>query len=133
MIAGAQLRRARPGPAAQLTGGGALGYSLLELMFVVSIGVTATAAAVPQYLAGLDDFRTSGAARYLSARLFRARSEAVMRSRSVAIQFVQTATGYEYGVYMDGNDNAFCRDTLGMRFLLPWSHRNLRRPCRRTS
>jgi hypothetical protein len=83
----------------------ALGYSLLELVFVVAVGVTASAVAVPQYLAGLDDFRTSGAARYLSTRFQRARMEAVMRSTSVAIQFIETASGYEYAVYMDGNGN----------------------------
>jgi type II secretory pathway pseudopilin PulG len=41
------------------------GYSLLELVFVIGLGVTAAAAAVPQYLAGIDDFRAAGAARYV--------------------------------------------------------------------
>jgi len=81
------------------------GYSLLEVVFVIGLGLTVTAAAVPQYLAGIDDVRASGAARYLSARLQRARMEAVMRSRSVAMQFLQTPGGYSYTVYLDGNEN----------------------------
>jgi Type II transport protein GspH len=83
----------------------ARGYSLLEVIFVVALGVTMSAVAVPQYLAAIDDFRASGAARYVSARLQRARMEAVMRSTSVAIQFAQTPGGYNYAVYLDGNGN----------------------------
>lgn len=81
------------------------GYSLLELVFVIGLGITVTAAAVPQVLAGIDDFRASGAARYLSARLQRARMEAVMRSTPVAMHFLQTPGGYSYTVYLDGNGN----------------------------
>ena len=35
----------------------------------------------------------------------RARMEAITRSREVALQFVQTANGYRYAVYVDGNGN----------------------------
>jgi hypothetical protein len=84
---------------------GARGYSLLELLFVVGLGVTMSAVAVPQYLAALDDFRTSGAARYVSARFQRVRMEAVMRSTAVAMQFAPVADGYRYTVYLDGNGN----------------------------
>ena len=83
----------------------AWGYSLLEVVFVAGLGITLTAVAVPQYLAGIDDFRASGAARYLSARLQRVRMEAVKRSTSVAIKFAPTADGYSYTVYLDGNGN----------------------------
>jgi type II secretion system GspH-like protein len=81
------------------------GYSVLELMMVMGIGVTVSAAAVPQYLTALDDFRTNGAARHIAGRLQRARMEAVMRSTTVGIQFVQSADGYSYAVYADGNSN----------------------------
>ena len=56
------------------------GYSLLELVFVTGIAVTVSAVAVPQYLSALDDFRASGAARYVSARLQRARMEEIGRA-----------------------------------------------------
>jgi hypothetical protein len=81
------------------------GYSLLELMMVMALGVTMSAAAVPEYLTALDDMRASGAARHIAGRLQRARMEAVMRSAMVGVQFVQTPAGYSYAVYVDGNRN----------------------------
>jgi type II secretory pathway pseudopilin PulG len=82
------------------------GYSLIELMMAMALSVTMTAAAVPQYLTGIDDLRASGAARHLSSRLQRARMEAVMRSTSVGVQFTAVPTGgYSYTVYVDGNRN----------------------------
>jgi type II secretory pathway pseudopilin PulG len=87
------------------------GYSLLELMFVMGLAVTASAIAVPQVLAGIDDSRTRGAARYLSTRFQRARMEAVMRSTAVAIRFTRGSNGYEYRTYRDGNgDGVLTRD-----------------------
>jgi type II secretory pathway pseudopilin PulG len=90
----------------------ARGYSLLEVMLVAGLGVTLSAVAVPQYLAAIDDFRTSGAARYVSARLQRARMEAVMRSTSVAVHFAQTPDGYSYAVYLDGNGNGVLTEDI---------------------
>jgi type II secretory pathway pseudopilin PulG len=82
------------------------GYSLLELIMVMGMGVTLTAAAVPQYLTGLDDARAKGAAHYVSGRLQRARMEAVKRSAMVGVQFIQSAEGgFTYAVYLDGNRN----------------------------
>jgi prepilin-type N-terminal cleavage/methylation domain-containing protein len=81
------------------------GYSLLELMLVMALSVTMSAAAVPEYLTALDDVRVSGAVHYVSARLQRARMEAVSRSAMVGVQFTQTAAGYSYAVYVDGNRN----------------------------
>jgi type II secretory pathway pseudopilin PulG len=81
------------------------GYSLLELMMVVGLGVTLSAAVVPEYLTALDEVRASGAAHHVSARLQRARMEAVRRSAMVGLAFTQTAGGYSYGLYVDGNRN----------------------------
>ena len=83
----------------------AAGYSLLELMFVAGLVATLSAVAIPQALAALDDFRAGGAARYMAARLQRARMESVMRSSEVAVKFTKTATGYAFAVYIDGNAN----------------------------
>ena len=83
----------------------AAGYSLVELMFVLGLVATLSGVAVPQMLAALDDFRAAGAARYMAARLQRARMEAVMRSAAVAVLFTQDSTGYSYAVYVDGNGN----------------------------
>lgn len=81
------------------------GYSLVELVCVMAIVGTLSAMTVPGFLATLDDLRAMGAARYVAARLQRARMEAVARSSNVALQFVSTADGYAYGVYVDGNGN----------------------------
>lgn len=81
------------------------GYTLLELLAVMTIGVTLSAAALPGYLATVDDVRASGAAYHVSGRLQRARMEALMRSATVGVQFTQTAAGYSYAVYVDGNRN----------------------------
>jgi hypothetical protein len=85
--------------------GGRAGYSLVELVFVAGLVITASGIAVPQFLSGLDEYRTAGAARYVSARMHRARMDAVMRSSEVAIQFTQTGGGYTYAVFRDGNRN----------------------------
>jgi len=74
------------------------GYSLMELVFATGMAVTMSAVAVPQYLAAIDDFRAAGATRYISARLQRARMEAVVRSTEVAMQFTETKDGYRYAV-----------------------------------
>ena len=81
------------------------GYSLLELMAAMTLGVTLSAAAVPEYLAAVDAVRASGAVHHISARLQRARMEAIGRSAMVGVQFTQTSAGYSYAVYVDGNRN----------------------------
>ena len=83
----------------------ALGYTVVEIVFVAGLMVTLGGMAVPSLVSGLDDYRTAGAARYVSTRLQRARMEAVSRSTEVAMQFIQVGVGYSYAVYMDGDHN----------------------------
>jgi type II secretory pathway pseudopilin PulG len=83
----------------------ASGYSLTELAVTVGVVATVAAIAVPVVEAGLDEARTAGAARYLSARLADARMEAIQRSTEVAMRFSSTGRGYTYAVYVDGNHN----------------------------
>ena len=83
----------------------ALGYSVVELAVVVGLTVTVTATALPQMLAGVDEARVAGAARYLSARFYDTRIEAINRSAEVALRFTATNAGYIYAVYADGNGN----------------------------
>ena len=92
-------------PALAAHRGGRAGYSLLELLFAAGFVVTVSGMAAPQLLSGLDDYRTAGAARYIAARMQRARMDAVMRSSEVAIQFTQVGSGYTYAAYRDGNHN----------------------------
>src|SRR5262249_17412356 len=65
---------------------------------------------VPPALEAIDEHRAAGAARYLSSRLQRARMEAVLRSRDVAVRFTETAEGYTFAIFVDGNGNGVLPD-----------------------
>ena len=87
--------------------------TLAELAVVLGLAGTVTATALPQMLAGLDDARVAGAARYLSSRLAESRMDAIARSREVAIRFSLAGGKYSYTVYADGNHNGVqTRDIL---------------------
>jgi hypothetical protein len=79
--------------------------TLGELVVVLGLTATATATALPQLLAGLDDARVAGAARYMSSRLAESRLDAVARSREVAVHFDPAGVTYSFTVYVDGNRN----------------------------
>ena len=83
----------------------AAGYSLIELLFALALAATTGALAVPQTLTALDDARAAGAARYVAARLQRARMEAIARSNTVGLKFTLTGSHYVYATYLDGNGN----------------------------
>src|SRR5205814_7475031 len=100
-------------------------YSLLELIFSTSTIVMVGALAVPGVLASIDDQRAYGAARYVSSRVQRARMEAVARSASVALRFVNTPEGYAFGAYVDGNRNGVRTSEIQRgidRELMPLEH-----------
>jgi type II secretory pathway pseudopilin PulG len=79
------------------------GYSLIELLFVISAAAAVTGIAIPPLLTALDDYRTAGAVRYISTRIQRTRMEALTRSTNVALRFVQAGAGFSYSTYIDGN------------------------------
>jgi prepilin-type N-terminal cleavage/methylation domain-containing protein len=79
------------------------GYSLLEVLVVISIMVIVTGAALPSALGSVDRSRAAAAASYVAGRMAAARFEAVKRSAAVAIRFVQNAEGYWLRAYVDGN------------------------------
>ena len=81
------------------------GYSLLELIFATALATTLTAAAVPESLTALGEYRAAGAARYVASRVARVRMEAVARSADVGLRFTAAGSDYEYAVYVDGNRN----------------------------
>ncbi len=87
------------------------GYSFLELLFVMGLVMTIAGIAVPGILAGLNDLQTLGGVRYISARLQRARMDAVSRGVNVAMRFTTIGTSYSYAIYADGNgDGVRSRD-----------------------
>jgi prepilin-type N-terminal cleavage/methylation domain-containing protein len=81
------------------------GFTLAELLFALGVAAVFTAAAAPQLLAGLDEWRTRGAVRYLSSRLYRARMEAAIRNVDTAVRFVAAGNTFEYVTVVDGNGN----------------------------
>ena len=90
------------------------GYSTIELVFVVGLIMTISTVSIPNMLTGLDDHNAAAAARYLATRLQRARMEAVVRSRAVAVRFNQSSGGrYVFAVYVDGNHNGVTAHDIG--------------------
>ena len=81
------------------------GYSLIEVLAVVTLIVIVATAAIPFVHNSLDRARTIGAASYIASRLRLARFDAVKRSAFVAVQFVQKPDGYWFRTYVDGNRN----------------------------
>ena len=87
------------------------GYSLLEILMVMTVLVIIAGAAIPLASGGVDRARTAAAARYVAGRMMTARFEAVRRSAFVAIRFVENADGYGLRMYVDGNgDGVLSRD-----------------------
>jgi type II secretory pathway pseudopilin PulG len=80
-------------------------FSLLEVLFVLGTVATVSVVAVPEALTTIDDARAGGAARFVANRLLQARSEAVQRSRIVALRFDDASGTYTYSAYLDGNHN----------------------------
>jgi prepilin-type N-terminal cleavage/methylation domain-containing protein len=95
----------RPGPPWRQGRGVSNGFSLIELMIVVSIAVMVATIAIPGFTAAVDDYRTLGAARYLSSQLHLTRAEAVARAANTALRFEPTHGSYTFSIYVDGNRN----------------------------
>lgn len=81
------------------------GFTFAELLFAVGVASVLSAAAAPQLLAGLDEWRTRGAVRYLSSRLYRARMESAIRNVDTAVRFAVAGSTIEYFTVVDGNRN----------------------------
>jgi prepilin-type N-terminal cleavage/methylation domain-containing protein len=85
--------------------GRAPGFTLLELLFAVSLAGILTAIAVPRCLRALDDFQARSAARYLAQRIASARIDAVRRSTAHGLRFTASAADYTVTLVADGNRN----------------------------
>jgi Tfp pilus assembly protein FimT len=100
------------------------GYSVLELLFVTALMVTIGGIAVPQTLAALDEFRTAGAARYISAACIARgwrRSNVRRRSRfSLHERLPATATR----CFGTATGTACSRATSGQASIRPWGRRS---------
>jgi prepilin-type N-terminal cleavage/methylation domain-containing protein len=81
------------------------GFTLIELLFAMAIAGTLAAMAVPQGLRALDDFRTRGAARYLSAMILDARFRAIKTWKTTGLRFEASTPDYRISLVEDGNGN----------------------------
>ncbi|HEX6974362.1 MAG TPA: prepilin-type N-terminal cleavage/methylation domain-containing protein [Vicinamibacterales bacterium] len=82
------------------------GFTLVELLLVISILIVLFAMALPVTSRAIDALRTQGAARYLAGRILQGRSQAISRSTIVGFRFVSAPNGdYSYRPYIDGNRN----------------------------
>jgi type II secretory pathway pseudopilin PulG len=80
-------------------------FSLIELVFVLGVAATLAAGAVPALLAGVDEVRTAGAARYVAGRLQQTRVRAVATSHDTALRVTRDTAGFVVVEYDDGNRN----------------------------
>jgi hypothetical protein len=63
------------------------------------------AVAIPQTVATIERSRGLAAARYLASRMALARAQAIGRSTTIALRFVEGSTGISISVVQDGNRN----------------------------
>ncbi len=81
----------------------ARGFTLLELLFAVTLVVLLMAMSVAAVARELEQYRTVGAVRYIATRLQRARMDAVTHGANAAMRFTAAGGGFRYAVYGDGN------------------------------
>jgi len=84
---------------------GPQGFSLIDLVFSCAALGVACAVAIPQTLSTIERSRGLAASRYLASRIALARAQAVSRSTTVALRFVEGANGISISVIQDGNRN----------------------------
>jgi hypothetical protein len=81
------------------------GLTLIELIFVLSLGVVLLGVAIPIGGNVADDMRTAAAARDIAGRITNGRLGAVNRSSAVALRFLASTPDYTFASYVDGNGN----------------------------
>jgi type II secretory pathway pseudopilin PulG len=84
---------------------GQQGATFVEMMFALTMMVTASALAIPLVAGSIDEVRTALAARYVAGRIGSTRLDAVRRSNTVALRFEPAAGDYMFATFGDGNGN----------------------------
>jgi type II secretory pathway pseudopilin PulG len=78
-------------------------FTLVELLFAMSLFIILATMAVPPVLANLDASRTRAAARFLASRLALARARAVAQGAIVGLHFTDSRSGILFITYIDGD------------------------------
>ena len=81
------------------------GVSLNHLVFACATLGVICAVAIPQTLTTIERARGAAAARYLASRMALARAQAVSRSTTIALRFIESTNGVSISVFQDGNRN----------------------------
>ncbi|MBC8551153.1 MAG: GspH/FimT family pseudopilin [Candidatus Brocadiales bacterium] len=84
----------------RLEGMNSCGFSLVEIMIVISIFSILAAIAIPNFISWLPNFRLKSAARDLYSTMQKVRLEAVKRNTNVGISFSTVAFPAEGGSYL---------------------------------
>ena len=82
------------------------GLGVLELLFVLALGVTLAGLAVPLTTEAVEEARVAGAVRNFATRIGGMRIDALKRSTCVGMRFQRaTAEDYSFEQFLDGNGN----------------------------
>ena len=81
------------------------GYTVLDVVFAAAVLTVLMAVSIPQTLTVVNRSRGLAAARYLAARIALARAQAVGRSTTIALRFLEVADGIRISTIQDGNRN----------------------------
>ena len=98
--------RRTPGSAGSRSG---RGYTLVELLVVLSIATILLATALPRAASMIHERRLRGAALHLRSLLRHTRARAAAEGRYIGIVFDESEYGPVYAIYADGNDNGIRR------------------------
>jgi prepilin-type N-terminal cleavage/methylation domain-containing protein len=101
----------------------ARGYTLIEVMFALTVAAILAAIAIPQTMTTVDRSRAWAAARYLAGRMALARMQAVGGSATVALRFAEGTGTFAFDTFVDGN-----RDGVRTRDIASGVDRPLDRP-----
>lgn len=94
---------------------GSHGFSIIDLVFACATLAVVCAVAIPQTLTTIERGRGLAAARYLASRMALARAQAVSRSTTIALRFVESANGVSIIVIQDGNGNGVRARDIDLR------------------
>lgn len=86
------------------------GFSLLEMMVVVTIILIMSAFAMPSLLRAIRSYQLESAGRRVGNMILRARYEAMQRNRYVCAFFERTGGEGRYGLDLAGPDSQPCND-----------------------
>lgn len=81
------------------------GYTVLEMLFAVTVTATLAGIAVPAASSTIDQLRATGAARYVAGRVATTRLDAIRRSTTVGLRFDLAGADYTMSTFVDGNGN----------------------------